>query len=106
MLALTLENGRTNPLKEDTVIRLIAIGLALALVASAQAAALKRPSPPKRDVIVSEKGEGSGGCGPYYCRGTGGTCVQGDGSRVYHPDPYWTPCDYSQGPLIPEGCGN
>ncbi|MGB6441265.1 MAG: hypothetical protein WBE89_18505, partial [Methyloceanibacter sp.] len=23
-------------------------------------------------------------------------------SRVYHPDPYWTPCDYSQGPQIPE----
>jgi len=78
------------------MIRLIAIGLALALVVPAQAAPLKR----------IQHDEGSGGCGPYYYRGVGGNCVQGDGSRVYHPDPYWTPCDYSQGPQIPEGCGN
>ena len=70
-----------------------AIGLALALVASAQAAPLKRPPLHKRDFIVTERGEGTGGCGPYYYRGAGGNCVQGDGSRVYRPDLYWTPCD-------------
>ena len=83
-----------------------AIGLALALMASAQAAPLKRPPLHKRDFTVTERGEGTGGCGPYYYRGAGGNCVQGDGSRVYRPDPYWTPCDYSLGPQYPEGCGN
>jgi hypothetical protein len=82
-----------------------AIGLALALVASAQAAPLKRPPLHKRDFNVTERGEGNGGCGPYYYRGAGGNCVQGDGSKWYHPDPYWTPCDYSIGSQYPEGCG-
>jgi hypothetical protein len=86
------------------MIRLIAMGIALALVASAQAAPLARHS--QRDSILTKKGQGSGGCPAYYYRGVGGTCVQGDGSRVYHPDPYWTPCDYSQSPMIPEGCGS
>ena len=35
----------------------------------------------------------------------------GWGARAYitrqtdRTDPYWTPCDYSLGPQIPEGCG-
>jgi hypothetical protein len=59
-----------------------AIGLALALVASAQAAPLKRPPLHKRDFIVTERGEGTGGCGPYYYRGAGGNCVQGGGRQL------------------------
>jgi hypothetical protein len=79
---------------DEALTRLFVLALALGLATSTYAAPLKR---------LERDGTGTGGCGPYYYRGVGGTCVQGDGSRVYDPDPYWTPCDYSQGPLIPEG---
>ena len=65
------------------MIRLIATGLALALVASAQAAPLARHS--QRNFIVT-KGQGSGGCGPYYYRGVGGKCVYYGAER---PDGYY-----------------
>ena len=81
------------------MLRLLALMLlAFGIVMSAHAAPLNRHS--------MRGATENGGCGPYYYRGVGGTCVQGDGSRNYHPDPYWTPCDYSQGPQIPEGCAD
>ena len=81
---------------EEALTRLFVLVLALGLATLAHAAPFKR---------LQHDATGTGGCGPYYYRGVGGNCVQGDGSRVYHPDPYWTPCDYSQGSQIPEGCG-
>ena len=63
-----------------------AIGLALALVTSAQAAPLKRPPLHKRDFNVTERREGNGGCGPYYYRGVGGKCVYYGAER---PDGYY-----------------
>jgi hypothetical protein len=79
--------------------RLFALGVALALAMSATAASRhdERPS--------LEALKANGGCGPYYYRGVGGNCVQGDGSKWYKPDPYWSPCDYSAPKSIPEGCG-
>ena len=83
------------PRMEEEMLRALALVLlAVGIAMSAQAAPLNRHQ---------HRAE-NGGCGPYYYRGVGGNCVQGDGSRNYHPDPYWTPCDYSQGPQIPEGC--
>jgi hypothetical protein len=74
----------------------LALVLALALATSTQAAPLASASP-RRDT--------GGGCALRYHRGVGGTCVQNyDGAVTYHPDPYWTPCDYSLGPSHPEGC--
>ncbi len=76
--------------------RLLALVLALGLATSTQAAPL-----------LTKKGEGSSGCPLRYHRGAGGNCVQNyDGALTYHPDPYWTPCDYSLGPQYPEGCGD
>jgi hypothetical protein len=81
------------------LLRLLALMLlALGIAMSAEAAPLNHHH-------SLHDATGNGGCGPYYYRGVGGNCVQGDGSINYHPDPYWTPCDYSQGPQIPEGCG-
>ena len=76
--------------------RLFALVLALILATSAQAGPL-----------MSKKGEGRDGCPLRFHRGVGGNCIQNyDGALTYHPDPYWTPCDYSQSPMIPEGCGS
>jgi hypothetical protein len=80
--------------------RLFVVMLVLTVAASTQGMAFGSHG------RMTKKAEVNEGCPAYYYRGVGGNCVQGDGSRVYHPDPYWTPCDYSQGPLIPEGCGN
>ena len=73
------------------MIRLVAIGLALTLIASAQAAPHEHPSLHKRDVIVTDKG-GSGGCPPYYYRGAGGTCLHPPPEHYYgaeRPDGYY-----------------
>jgi hypothetical protein len=82
------------PMEEKLLRPLGLMLLALGITMSAQAA-------PRHHSLRDAT---NGGCGPYYYRGVGGNCVQGDGSINYHPDPYWTPCDYSQGPQIPEGC--
>jgi hypothetical protein len=79
--------------------RLFVVMLALTVAASTQGMAFGSHG------RMTKKAEVNEGCPAYYYRGVGGNCVQGDGSRVYHPDPYWTPCDYSVGPQYPEGCG-
>jgi hypothetical protein len=76
--------------------RLFVLVLALTLATAAQAAAL-----------TTKKGDGRDGCPLRFHRGAGGTCVHNlDGAATYHPDPYWTPCDYSLPPSVPEGCGD
>jgi len=85
--------------------RLFALTLALAIATSAQAGPLT-PRPPQDGTAVAERAA-NGGCGPRYHRGVGGACVHNlDGAEVYRPDSHWTPCDYSLGPSIPDGCGD
>ena len=78
--------------------------LALAVAASTQAMAFEPLH--QRDARMTRKAEAGGGCGAGYYRGAGGACVHNPTDGAYNPDPYWTPCDYSLGPQIPEGCGD
>jgi hypothetical protein len=71
--------------------------LMLALAAAASTQATAGSAPPRQN---------DGGCPSGYHRGVGGSCVLNPDAGPYKPDPHWTPCDYSQGPQVPEGCGN
>ena len=78
------------------MIRPFVLVLALAVAALTQATAFGPPL----------KREADEGCAAGYHRGVGGGCIQNPDAGPYKPDPYWTPCDYSQGPQVPEGCGD
>jgi hypothetical protein len=77
------------------MIRVFVVALAFAVAASTGAMAFG----------PHQQREADGGCAAGYHRGVGGGCIQNPDSGPYKPDPYWTPCDYSQGPQVPEGCG-
>jgi hypothetical protein len=88
--------------KEECVMRLFGLMLALALASSTQAVAFEPPH--ERDAMMTRNAEVDGGCGANHHRGVGGACVLNPTKGPYRPDPYWTPCDYSLGPQNPEGC--